>query len=199
MDTNNDSIANTKSIIIGSDNEESIKLYNLMVQMRNSLYNHKIKTYTKIVSHEEFELYKIASQHGISPPIIGSDEIKSGKHKGMIALVNQEHIVLHDLDKEEQKLYETQIIEKIKKLHNLGILWLDASEANVVVDTKNKEAFIIDFGESRFMKDTKMREGYTFNDVLEIQIREIKYILGSEKVMPPDFYYENGFLCIDEE
>ena len=55
----------------------------------------------------------------------------------------------------------SDIISKLKKLHERGIAWMDMKPENIIINTKTLQTFFIDFDHS-FTNQKGQRIGYTF-------------------------------------
>lgn len=151
-------------------------------------------TYKKRVRNQEYEINKITSSYCISPPIIKYERCNEKE----LDLYVKELTPLPDLPIEQQQKYEDQLINKCNKLCDLGIYWLDASEDNVVVDLDKNEAFLIDFGLSKFKEQIKLEKSLTFEDLRNFHIKDIRFFLRLGECPPDYFYDENGYLCFDD-
>jgi len=102
--------------------------------------------YTKITHQKEAQIYKIASDNGISPKITSIVEIESSVFKLGMKLYP---IVLINVIESDRYRYQQKIMDKVSELHQLGILWIDIHEENVVIDEFDNVK-LIDFGFSIF-------------------------------------------------
>jgi serine/threonine protein kinase len=62
------------------------------------------------------------------------------------------------LPEHEARNFFQQILDTIKKIHISGVVHLDIKDENILVDTKSKKLYLIDFGCSAFLKDTDYTE-----------------------------------------
>ena len=152
--------------------------------------------YTKIVSAKEMNFTKIASQANISPHLISVSDVGNNRYE---LKIEEYPYMLADMP--NRKIYESKIIDLVRKLHSYGIFHGDISEENIVIDPDTNDIRLIDFGLSQFISDINIisYEEYLENpelapsycgersdnpelfpsslsDVLELEINEVKWL-----------------------
>lgn len=150
-----------------------------------------MKPYHKRVNKLELDITQIASVYAIAPTLT-STSLNLSTSKGSFDMVMYQPLI--DLPRKEWIQYKDQLIEKLEKLHLLGILWLDPSEENIVVD--GDEAYLIDFGMSRFTGDLKF-DGVTVEEAFMISKQHILFLVGL-RGPPVDLAVYDGTLVIEE-
>lgn len=97
----------------------------------------------KFTNKNEAEIYNLLSREGIAPPMLIDD-------LGYTMLITSKRL----WDRHNGHIGENMkqiLLEKVQKMHDLGIFHGDLHERNVVLS--ENEPFIIDFGNSEFIKD----------------------------------------------
>ena len=98
-----------------------------------------MNVYVKSVKQSEYELTLITSRNGISPRI---HNVVFEDEKISIAM-EKYPCTLYDIPRNQRRQYKDQIKTLIKKLHNLGILWIDIHEENIVINPDTNDVKLI--------------------------------------------------------
>ncbi len=119
------------------------------------MINTNSNKYTKLVTKKEADIYQLSSNNNISPNVYSVRKIDNCEDIYEYEVIMEKYDkVLLDIPEEERYNYYPLIIEKLNKFHNLGILWIDIHEENVVINENTENGIIdvrlIDFGPSVF-------------------------------------------------
>jgi len=143
-------------------------------------------TYTKKVSLQELEFNRMAEKQDICPRIVSVEkyEGKSWYYRKVdgIIHVDNEHKVLDPTqyyimtselypgtlyeyleNTKDTKIFK-KVSEKVKKLHELGILHGDLHQNNIVMNPSTKDVRIIDLGNSCYISELTVEDAQ--NDTL---------------------------------
>lgn len=136
--------------------------------------------YCKKITTKELEFYKVASQHGISPPIIKIQEVDD-------QYLLYTNLYRNSMKYFELKPYKQQMLTLIQELHNLGIYHGDIHEDNFVLDPVEDKLYLIDFGLSKWIHNITEKELLEENmyseepacnipNLLRLEVEEINFL-----------------------
>lgn len=168
----------------------------------------EIQVYTKIVKELELNITQITSDNGISPKLMNykiiTDDIitidgnKYNRNKfvkdnenlyEMSTELYEETLIF--LPQKEWLQYKEQLLILLRKLHSLGIIHTDITEENIVVNTSTKEARLIDFGYSKFVKNVNISELSDFVFGFPVDNEEELFKLEEDMLLSLLHVYEN--------
>lgn len=167
-----------------------------------------MEVYYKNISAKELAITQIASGFKIAPPLLKTS-LDLSNNRGSFEMVKFRPLI--DLQLSDQQKYINQILDKLNKLHDIGILWLDPSEENIVVDINSNNAYLIDFGASRFISELHIANSINDSNIFDIpgrypvsieeakriSINEVLFFLGIGK-KPMELAVYNDLLVTEE-
>ncbi len=163
------------------------------VQHQCNMEEHEIRkststdtTFTKIVNQRELKIYELASKHNIAPKMINVEQIIPSNSKQLYKLTTEKYpcTLMVCKDKDAIRNLKPKIIELLNSMHKLGIVHLDPSEENIVIDPVNMDIKIIDFGLSRMAADI------TYDEICDL-LQEYTFV-DNKHILTSDYTYDEG-------